>query len=160
MLSFKRVMLYSALAATLLIGAGLWPDSFVRQKMQKTVVSETVQIPEWHASAGPMPVCDDLDGHITRVEEVTNQINSLADWSDVSSQDDGRVVLVMRRVGVLNNEREALYKHLDSCLSQEIITPAEHEFISTFFIAPAWRNLANASSRLDTAIDFRKLGYK
>ncbi len=108
----------------------------------------------------PAPTCDDLGGHIDRVDAITKQIISLADWSDVSSQADERVAEAMKQVGVLNSEREGVYTHLDNCVTLDKITPDEHEFISTMWIVPAWRQLANASSRLDLAISFRSLSYK
>ncbi len=159
MLSFKRVLWIGCHAASGLILTGLWPDNFVWHVASEKV-SCTSGAENRDAIFKSPPVCDDLGGHIDRVGAITKQIVCLADWSDVSSQDDERVVSALKRVGVLNNEREALYSYLSDCVASEIITPDEHEFISSTWIAPAWRSLADASTRLDMAISFHALGFK
>ncbi|MBI3632205.1 MAG: hypothetical protein HY225_02045 [Candidatus Vogelbacteria bacterium] len=97
----------------------------------------------------------DVAEHIDRVEKVIKQIKFLADWSDVSSQSDDRVVSVMERIAVLNNERESLYAHLDDSLVDGSITSTQYDFYSSQWIAPTWKGLASASSGLDQAINNR-----
>jgi len=95
---------------------------------------------------------NDLNDHTRKVNELTRQVYFLARFSDVSDEQDSRVVSLSSRLAVLDQERKQIIGRL---LVEIADFDGYYDFVVRTTIVPSWKGLALNAVGLERAIQYR-----